>query len=92
MSFAESEESTVEKVKDLPSAEELAATLAATGRAFIEVSTSTEEAAEAFRRAAEAARLLSDPETEIALIKANPSLSRFRKWWLVRKIKRAWQW
>ena len=72
----------------LPSAEELAAALAATGRAFIEVSTSMEEATEAFRRVVEAARLRSDPETEIALIKRNPSLSRFQRWRLIRKIKR----
>lgn len=60
-------------------------------KGFAETGVGTDEIAEAFRRVAEAARATLDPETEIALIRANPNLPRFQKWRLVRKIKRRTQ-
>lgn len=57
-------------------------------KAFAEAGISADDAAEAFRRAAEIAHNILTPETEIALIKQNPSLSRFQKWRLIRRTKR----
>ena len=68
--------------------EELSAAITETGKVFIKVSVSADDAAEAFRRAAEVTRSILNPETEIALIRANPGLSRFQKWRLVKQIKR----
>lgn len=68
--------------------EKLSAAITETGKVFIEVSVSADDAAEAFRRAAEVTRSILNPETEIALIRANPGLSRFQKWRLVKQIKR----
>lgn len=67
---------------------ELLETVATIGRAFARAGIGADEAAEAFRRAAELARSAIDPETEIAAIRANSSLSRFQKWRIIRKIKR----
>ena len=68
--------------------EELSATITETGKIFIEAGVSADDAAEAFRRAAEVARSLLDQKTEIAIIRANHGLTRFQKWRLVRQIKR----
>lgn len=68
--------------------EALADAFGTVGKAFAEAGISADVAAAAFQRAAEVAHNILTPETEIALIKANPSLSRFQKWRLVRQIKR----
>lgn len=65
-------------------------TIATTRRALAMVGISAGEAEAAFRRAAEAARAVLPPESEIALIRANPGLSRFQKWRLERQIKKGW--
>lgn len=70
------------------SAADMAELVNTTARAFARVGIGADEAAETFRRAAAVACSILDREAEIAAIRANPSLSRFQKWRLVRKIKR----
>lgn len=69
-------------------ADELSEALTGLSRVFVEVGVNADAAAEAFRRVAETAREALSPEMEIALIRSNPSLSRFQKWRLARKIRK----
>lgn len=55
---------------------------------FAALGTTIAEASEAFRKMAEAAKEAIPLEEEIALIRANPNLSRFQKWRLIRKIRK----
>lgn len=55
---------------------------------FAALGTTIAEASEAFHKMAEAAKEAIPLEEEIALIRANPSLSRFQKWSLIRKIRK----
>lgn len=52
---------------------------------FIKIGISADDAAKAFARMSEAARNVST-ELEIISIRKNPSLSRFEKWILIRKL------
>lgn len=68
--------------------DELSRALEGLSRVFAEAGVNADAAAESFRRVAEAARGALSPEMEIALIQSNPSLSRFQKWRLERKIRK----